>query len=122
MGFAQIHVRFSEQGFHSWPGAPARRIYLSNTHRHLFVVEVTTTVNHDDREIEFHDLRDQALALFRQQQNVDGNFGEASCEMIARRLGADLARAHARSFTVAVFEDGEFGATVVCHPDENAQG
>jgi hypothetical protein len=65
MSAAHIHVRFTEHGVHCWPQAPERRAYLRSLHRHLFFVEVSTAVEHDDREIEFHDLQEEAACIFR---------------------------------------------------------
>ena len=64
---ATIRVRFSEPGFHCWPQAPERRAYLRNPHRHLFYVTVACIVSHDEREIEFHDLLDEARMLWKTQ-------------------------------------------------------
>lgn len=119
MSTATIHVRFTQAGFHNWPGAPDRREYLRQNHRHLFHVEVRTNVSHDDREIEFHDLADQARAIFVGLQDKGGGLGGRSCEMMARSLGLALSKAHARPFTVSVWEDNEFGSTVVTKPKEN---
>lgn len=114
---ADIFVTFKVEGLHHWPDAPPRRNYLSNPHRHQFGFRVETTVKHDDREIEFHDLRDRAEFLAGDlgapgplTKLVD--FGAMSCEHIARELGAQLAREYERSFVVTVDEDGECGATV----------
>lgn len=107
MNKAVIIVRFNAQGFHFWPNATEARQYLSNKHRHLFHVEVKTQVDHDDREIEFHDLLDAARHEFG-----EGDFGHKSCEQLARELAETLAKMFARSFTVSVFEDGEVGAEV----------
>ena len=112
---ARIHVRFRIAGNHHWKDAPKHRKYLGLDHRHLFHVEVSTEVTHDDREIEFHDLRDQASACFEEQYVgiiSSRDLGEASCEAIARAMGEMLAQMHKRPFSVTVWEDGECGATV----------
>jgi hypothetical protein len=113
MQAATIHVRFSEPGFHNWQGAPEHRSYLGDRHRHLFAVQVSTEVSHDDREIEFHDLLDEARAIFKSLQDASGGLGGRSCEMIGREIGVTLALRHDRPFTVSVWEDNEVGATVV---------
>lgn len=110
-----IFVTFKVAGLHCWPGAPEHRGYLRVPHRHQFGVRIETIVTHDDREIEFHDLRDRGVDLLRALAAGDGellNFGPKSCEMIARDLGAELAAIFERSFRVTVDEDGECGATV----------
>lgn len=108
---ALITVRFSVPGFHCWPDAPFRRIYLRDKHRHLFHVEVATQVTHDDREIEFHDLMENARTLLRLEW-PGFDFGANSCEMIARKLGSKLQAKHSRPFTITVSEDGECSASV----------
>ena len=113
---ATIHVRFRMDGLHYWPAAPVHRAYLAMEHRHLFHVEVSTQVEHDDREIEFHDLMSEAQVAFMENCVSGTNLGAASCEMIARNMAAALAAAHRRTFTVSVFEDGECGATVTSEP------
>lgn len=110
-----IFVTFKVAGLHCWPGAPEHRGYLRVPHRHQFGVRIETIVTHDDREIEFHDLRDRGVDLVRALAANEGellNFGSMSCEMIARDLGSALCDELRRSFRVTVDEDGECGATV----------
>jgi hypothetical protein len=104
---AEIVVRFTRPGLHCWPDATGRRAYLAHKHRHMFYVEVTTGVTHDDREIEFHDLLQAAEDLF-----PIGDFGIQSCEMLARELAEGLQKQFRRPLQVAVFEDNEVGARV----------
>src|SRR4029077_10414476 len=100
-----ITVRFAAPGFHCWPEAPDHRSYLRSPHRHLFHVEVSTPVEHRQRQIEFHDLMDEAKELFGPRD------ASASCETMAVDLATALSQRHGgRSFTVSVFEDGEAGA------------
>lgn len=113
---ADIFVTFKVLGLHHWPDAPPRRAYLRAPHRHWFGVKVSTEVKHDDREIEFHDLRDDAELMMSRFGLSAGavtiDFGAMSCEHMARELGSLLARKYRRSFTVTVDEDGECGGTV----------
>lgn len=111
MNDAVIRVRFALPGFHSWPDAPDRRAYLRDVHRHVFHVEVCTHVSHDDREIEFHDLQDEAREIF--ESILTSLTGPRSCEHMARVLGAKLREHHKRTFEVTVWEDNECGATVL---------
>lgn len=114
MSAAKIHVRFQHAGFHCWPDAPPHRAYLRDPHRHLFKVEVSTWVRHDERDIEFHDLQEQAADWFANSFN-EGEAGGRSCETMARSLGERLCAhyEHRRVFEVTVWEDGECGATVL---------
>lgn len=107
-----ITVRFAVPGFHSWPEAPPHRIYLAARHRHLFGISVTMPVRHDDREVEFHDLRDEAEELLQGIAEAGSDFGRQSCEDIARRLAEAIGDLHDRPVTVTVSEDGECEATV----------
>lgn len=110
-----IWVKFVVPGWHHWPNAKGKRAYLGETHRHLFHVVVRTVVHHDDREIEFHDLLDEARTLF---EILGPDMGARSCEMMAREVGTELARRYGRAFEVSVAEDGEVGAAVVSVPPQ----
>jgi hypothetical protein len=114
---ATIFVRFIAPGFHCWTGAPeGERSYLADRHRHLFHVEVRMKVAHDDREVEFHDLLDEARAIFTEDLSHDSDYGSQSCEMLGRTLGKHLAMQYKRPVTVIVSEDGECGAQVEVIP------
>ncbi|MEY9179702.1 hypothetical protein [Bradyrhizobium sp. USDA 313] len=116
MSDATIFVRFTMAGFHRWAGAPIGRAYLADRHRHLFHVEVRMQVAHDDREVEFHDLLDEARTIFAEDLGANGNYGSHSCEMLGRELGDRLAKQYGRPVTVIVSEDGECGAQVEVAP------
>lgn len=110
---AEIWVKFTRPGFHYWPSAeevrPERK-YLGSVHRHLFHVTIMVPVSHDDRDIEFHDLRDYAESVWPK----DGQMGSDSCEAIARKY-CDRVMSQwpqLNYVTVQVSEDGECGATV----------
>lgn len=105
-------VRFTFEGLHCWPDAPAHRTYLASDHRHLFHFEVSIEVMHDDREIEFHDLMDLCKDFVLMRLGPP-DFGPKSCEHMARQL-ADYLRGRwpNRYGMVKVFEDGEAGAEV----------
>jgi hypothetical protein len=107
MAEARIWVAFTHPRLHRWPEAPRTRQYLAALHRHLFHVRVSTTVLHDDRELEFHDLLDEARDSFIRQTDT-----AMSCEAMARELAESMCRRYDRAFTVEVSEDGECGAVV----------
>lgn len=112
---ATIKVRFQHPAWHCWPGAPEHRAYLAALHRHVFHVEVAVPVVHDDRAIEFHDLRDIAIGLFAGQGEArpfGTDLAHRSCEMLARHMAEALARMVGQWCEVSVSEDGEFGAVV----------
>lgn len=103
-----IKVRARSVAFHRWDGAPERRRYLRSTHRHEFHVEVCARVEHDDRDIEFHDLKDALEPML-----PTGDIGGRSCEMIAAEIIRGLQDEWPdRILWCEVWEDGECGARV----------
>ena len=105
-----VEVSFIAEGWHWWPEAPPHRDYLSTRHRHVFHVRVRMEVNGRDREVEFHDLLDQAKAAFG-----SGDFGRKSCECMAEELVRHFRERpeyRGRAMTASVSEDGECGAVV----------
>lgn len=115
MTAATIWVNFTDARFHRWPQATGKREYLRSLHRHLFHIKVSTTVQHDDREIEFHDLLEMAKVEF-----VKMDVKDMSCEAMARALGKILAHRYGRDFIIDIAEDGECGATVVVETQKKA--
>lgn len=104
----EIIIRFTAEGFHHWPGAPEKRAYLADSHRHLFYVEVALEVFKQDREVEFHDLLDLSRDYFG-----TGDFGAQSCETLAHNLLRVIIEDFpGRDVAVSVFEDNEVGARV----------
>lgn len=105
-----VEVSFTAEGWHRWPGARPRRDYLKARHRHLFHVRVRMEVEGKDREVEFHDLLDEAKAAFGA-----GHFGSKSCECMAEELirhFEDQPHYKGRAMVASVSEDGECGALV----------
>lgn len=113
-----IKVRTEFEGFHFYPNAgsiDARIKFLENEHRHMFKVEVTISVTHLDRELEFF-LVKWALRDFLN----NGKMNHKSCEMIATDIlnkhllpsyGAD------RKYVIVVSEDGESDGIIEYTPD-----
>lgn len=108
----RVWVKHSSSGFHSWPDATPHREYLSHPHRHQFVTTVWLTVEHGDREVEFHDVLDAVSRVM-----YDGrDFGPCSCEAIASKVLTEVVRYWpGRDCVVEVSEDGECGALVNEH-------
>ena len=107
----RITVSTAGIGFHAWPEARDVREYLSARHRHLFHYRVTVPVNHDDRDIEFHDLLDvvnDSSPLTRREH------GRSSCEHLAGEVAAAVFDAYPSTpwVIVEVTEDDEVGATL----------
>lgn len=107
-----IWITFEKIGLHRYPNAPEEVAYLRNEHRHIFKFKVGITVWHDDREIEFHMMKNRLQALY------DGGIlqlNHKSCEMLAHELIAQIRGIYdcsQRDISVEVSEDGECGAVV----------
>lgn len=103
---AFVFVRTTFAGFHRWKDAPESVAFLRAFHRHVFHVELTVHVTHDNREKEFFTLKealDDYLAITWLNQKF-----EDSCEQVARNLSDRF-----QAFKVIVSEDGENGAAVI---------
>lgn len=124
-----ITVRTEFEGIHNYPEAPEEVYYLRSPHRHIFHVEVTIEVKHDDRDIEFIMLKhkiDKYIEKYLDNNKV-WNMGSKSCEQVADDIVMFLYLQYCvdpiyiryktimtnnRYIKVSVFEDGENGATV----------
>lgn len=113
---ATIFSRTSVNALHHWPGATGRRSYLANPHMHTFNFEAHAQVIHNDRDIEFHDLRDMVddaiFALLGEPLTLEpevNDFGPMSCEAIGEAL---LERLPEAVFMIQVMEDDACGARV----------
>jgi len=116
-----IWITTQFEGRHRWAKAPkdTDEAFLRNMHRHMFRVKVSVQVFHNDRDIEFFQLKhfvDNIIfnAFICKQ---DTKVGIGSCEMIAEvilnRLFEDLHKRFLnRNISVEVSEDGENGAIV----------
>lgn len=100
--------------------------YLEHEHRHVFHIRFGLTVHHQDREVEFLDVRDWLKKLPFLQDGV--KLGQMSCEMIAQQIieaarkrwdpgdnlpGVFMPDSAKRSYRCSVHEDGENGAEIV---------
>lgn len=118
----EVFCTFRLVGFHKWRNAPDEFAYLGNTHRHEFHFKVFASVSHDDRQIEFCEMKRQAEnAIFDNFGLYDlGNrggldFASLSCEMIAKHLYKDMIEENVKYkaiTSIEVNEDGENGARV----------
>lgn len=98
-----IVVRFQFEGIHSWPGAPqdGPTPFLRDPHRHVFHVTAHRPVTHDDRDVEFIQLKRVML------QACLANFSgphTLSCEAMAAHLLNTFGLSRCE-----VSEDGENG-------------
>lgn len=101
-----IMVKHQYEGFHSYAGAPPEVKFLADTHRHLFKVDVTIEVGHDDREIEFMMVQRRLKTAFP-DRSPQAELG--SCEQQAKRIIEFLRKLYGdgRTYMVKVSEDGE---------------
>lgn len=100
---------------HRWPEANGRRSYLAHHHMHDFSIRVEANVTHDNRQIEFHDLRDaleRAVGLILSLNTTPlggaSSFGSMSCEQV----GIEILRLLDQVDVVRVNEDEFCGAVV----------
>lgn len=103
-----IEVKTSIEGFHNYPDAPEIVSFLSNRHRHIFVVIVRLLVKHDNREKEIFIEKKRIEDLLEKKFGYPCEFGEMSCEMIAKYVLKNTSGA----VSCKVLEDGEGGAVV----------
>jgi len=100
-----VWIQTSFEGFHRWKDSPEGVEFLRDYHRHIFRVKLGVEAKHDDRDIEFFQLKRDVERYIK--EHYQGEYFGDSCEMIAMKL---LARFNADF--VEVSEDGENGATV----------
>lgn len=120
-----IIAKIQVPGTHQWSTMPEGlpQQYLKNRHRHLFKIVARITLPSDadmsnhHRCIEFIELQQEiwrgiSTLYARNQGQVE--FGDRSCESIARELAGFLALAVSgcAAVVVEVWEDGENGAAV----------
>ena len=111
-----IWVTFQRAGYHRYPNAPEDVGYLSSVHRHLFKCRVSISVNHNDREIEFHQFLNWLESLYNTSTI---SFDYKSCEMIAEDLYQHINKKYPnRRVIVEISEDGEVGATIEWNQNE----
>lgn len=111
-----LFVKVVEPGFHRWEDSPVD--FLLNKHRHLFHITCEVEVSGEiDREVEFfvlqRDLR-KAINSIGREGAFGLDFGEMSCETIAKKLCDLLCQFGYKVVSVTVSEDGEVGATYYC--------
>lgn len=110
-----IYVTFQRKGVHRYPAATfdprlTDVSYLGNEHRHLFKLKVSIAVEHDDREIEFHQFLNWLERLYHTGV-LDLDY--KSCEMIADDLYQHIKLKYPkRKVIIEVSEDGECGCVV----------
>ena len=108
----EVFCTLQLEGLHHWPKCHIDEVkYLRHLHRHVFHIKAHKLVTHDDRDVEFIELKHK-IKYYIEQEYWDEklrllHFGAQSCEMIAKELITkfNLSRCE-------VSEDGENGAIV----------
>ena len=105
-----IWVKFQRKGFHCYPNAPEDVSYLRDRHRHLFLFKIMISVEHNEREIEFHQFQTWLESMYESGVLIADN---KSCETLAEELIIIVDyRYPNRRIIVEVSEDGECGSIV----------
>jgi hypothetical protein len=102
-----VRVAIEAPGWHRWPLAPEHRAYLRERHLHSFRFEVFIPVDDPDREIEFHDAREELERVVHDIAPIC-EFGDKSCEMLAQEVLKRMTMAT----EARVSEDPNHGAVV----------
>lgn len=108
-----IWVTFTREGIHCYPAALTDPMladvnFLGNPHRHIFHFKIQIEVYHNDRDIEFIQVKRWLEELYSASiLQLDYK----SCEMIAEDLYLQIANKYpGRKVKIDVSEDNENGA------------
>ena len=115
-----VHTQFVKEGYHCFPEAATDPKYatddemdvshLGDRHFHYFYFKVHVQVNHDNRDIEFIQLRRWLESLY---DNKSLELNNQSCEMIAEALRRKISQKYPDSdIRIDVSEDNINGALV----------
>lgn len=115
-----IWVTFQKEGIHRYPAAaddPSLATgdwldvsFLATPHRHIFHFRVEMEVFHDNRDVEFIQLK---RILENQYATGALQLNYKSCEMMARDLyGSLISMYPGRDYVIEVSEDGENGCRI----------
>lgn len=102
-----IVIKTDFPAVHSWPGCNVPGVeFLQHPHRHIFFAVIKFKVTHNDRDIEFINMKskiDQFIANNYREKNI----GAMSCESIAEAILTKFGACY-----VSIFEDNENGAEI----------
>lgn len=115
-----IWVTFQKEGIHRYPAAATDPklatgdwldvSFLASPHRHIFHFRVEMEVFHDDRDVEFIQLK-RILESWYSEKTLSVDF--KSCEMIAKDLYDKIAVTWPdRAIRIEVSEDNENGCRI----------
>ena len=109
-----VVYKVSVEGLHCWPDAKIvfpEVSYLSDLHRHTFVIRCKVEVTHSDRDKEFimesHRVSKYLTNKYWDTDKRCLNFEYRSCEMLAEEILTEF-----ELDECSVFEDDENGAIV----------
>ena len=114
-----IWVTFRKEGIHKYPAAlddPSLATgdeydvsFLGYPHRHIFHFKVAISVTHNDRDIEFIQIKSWLMKLYEGELNVDYK----SCEMMSDDLYDKITEKYPNSEVhIDISEEGENGAHI----------
>ena len=110
-----VVVTFQQEGIHCFPEAGTREdladvSFLQYPHRHIFHFRVKASVTHNDRDIEFIQLKRKCMSYFEDKViDINRHSCEDLCDMLYSKLAVEYPE---RSFMISCFEDGENGAEI----------
>lgn len=112
-----IIVKTQLEALHHWPNIPSQHPsqFLKYPHRHIFHIELKFKVGHNDRDLEFIDVKYRVnlfLKEYFRRDAVSGlvNMGATSCETLCEILLNGFE--YLGAFEATVLEDGEMGSTL----------
>jgi hypothetical protein len=128
-----VFVTFQQEGIHRYPEAATdptlatRRFgkpedfwldvaFLADLHRHIFHFRIDMEVFHDNRDVEFIQLK-RTIQRWYSSETLQLN--HKSCEMMARDLYSKLIENWPnRDYVIEVSEDGENGCKMFFNREE----
>lgn len=109
-----IEVTTRKEGIHRYPEAATNPeledvSFLAHPHRHIFHIRLRLSVDHNNRDIEFIQLK-----RWLESQLTSDNFDFKSCEMLAEDIIRMTNKEYPKTqyIEVGVSEDGENGAVL----------
>ncbi|HHX67771.1 MAG TPA: hypothetical protein GX708_06915 [Gallicola sp.] len=106
----QVIINTEVIGFHNYPNAPEKVLFLRNKHRHIFTIKAGFEVQILDREKEIYILQNDIEDYLYKVYGNPCNFNEMSCEMIAKEVIEFCEPDNCK--WVEVLEDNKGGARV----------
>lgn len=117
----EVYCTLQFEAVHNWPGCPIEEVkYLRDPHRHTFHIKAHANVTHNDRDVEFIELKHKIANYLKEKYPSDvgcPDIGATSCEMLAQELieEFDLSRCE-------VNEDNENGAVLTVVESKKTMG